>query len=276
MILWIIRSIGTWGDFHGTWPEIVYFINNAFIFSVDCVLFQVSWTQALREIVTNCYEFHGRQDLMPIFACDSSDLAARRISSNSTASASHNSEVSSNFKSEGVVEEPREITVQGQRLQLTPVVSAAHSQVVGLATTVGGTQMQHHQQQQHPHTLHQYAQVVQAVTNPDGTMSIIQVDSPSSIISLPDGTTAHLAHIDNSGHHGVSTLAEVATATAEQQQQGQHHTIEINGAEELQGPEGGHFLLAGEDGQGKKGILKKSFYSGKSDCVRELDREVAI
>ena len=28
---------------------------------------QVSWTHALRQIVTNCYKFHGREDLLPQF-----------------------------------------------------------------------------------------------------------------------------------------------------------------------------------------------------------------
>jgi hypothetical protein len=27
----------------------------------------VSWTHALRQIVTNCYKFHGREDLLPQF-----------------------------------------------------------------------------------------------------------------------------------------------------------------------------------------------------------------
>lgn len=35
----------------------IYYIN----------LFQVSWTHALRQIVTNCYKFHGREDLLPQF-----------------------------------------------------------------------------------------------------------------------------------------------------------------------------------------------------------------
>ena len=27
----------------------------------------ISWTHALRDIVTNCYKFHGREDLLPKF-----------------------------------------------------------------------------------------------------------------------------------------------------------------------------------------------------------------
>lgn len=29
--------------------------------------FQISWTHALRQIVINCYKFHGREDLLPAF-----------------------------------------------------------------------------------------------------------------------------------------------------------------------------------------------------------------
>ena len=31
---------------------------------------QVSWTHALRQIVINCYKFHGREDLLPAFSED--------------------------------------------------------------------------------------------------------------------------------------------------------------------------------------------------------------
>lgn len=29
--------------------------------------FKVSWTHALRQIVINCYKYHGREDLLPAF-----------------------------------------------------------------------------------------------------------------------------------------------------------------------------------------------------------------
>lgn len=31
---------------------------------------QISWTHALRQIVINCYKFHGREDLLPAFTED--------------------------------------------------------------------------------------------------------------------------------------------------------------------------------------------------------------
>lgn len=32
------------------------------------ILLQVSWTHALRQIVINCYKYHGREDLLPAFS----------------------------------------------------------------------------------------------------------------------------------------------------------------------------------------------------------------
>lgn len=31
---------------------------------------QISWTHALRQIVINCYKYHGREDLLPAFSED--------------------------------------------------------------------------------------------------------------------------------------------------------------------------------------------------------------
>ncbi|XP_077545196.1 DNA-binding protein Ewg isoform X2 [Haemaphysalis longicornis] len=39
---------------------------------------QVSWTHALRQIVVNCYRFHGREDLLPAFQDDESAPAAAK------------------------------------------------------------------------------------------------------------------------------------------------------------------------------------------------------
>lgn len=41
--------------------------------------------------------------------------------------------------------------------------------------------------------------VLQTITNPDGTVSIIQVDPSTPIITLPDGTTAQV--------QGVATVS---------------------------------------------------------------------
>lgn len=41
---------------------------------VMCV--QMSWTHALRQIVINCYKYHGREDLLPAFTEDEDDKQA--------------------------------------------------------------------------------------------------------------------------------------------------------------------------------------------------------
>lgn len=85
--------------------------------------FQVPWTEALRQIVKNCYMHHGRQDLLQVFK-----------------------------------EEPTSsVTVQ--------------------------------QQQQFSGTM------MQTINNPDGSVSIIQIDpGPSQVVTLPDGTQATVVH----------------------------------------------------------------------------------
>lgn len=89
-------------------------------------LFQVSWTEALRTIVKNCYKNHGREDLLHI------------------------------FNDEGTS------TQQAQ-----PQYAAA----------MNGT-------------------LLQTVNNPDGSVSIIQIDTttPGSVVTLPDGTQATVVH----------------------------------------------------------------------------------
>merc|ERR1719330_1621835 len=121
---------------------------------------QLSWTHALRDIVTNCYKFHGREDLLPRFTEE---------------------------------EEVKRIPMTPRKLANYPTIST--------------------------------------IPNPDGTVSIIQVDPNNPVITLPDGTTAHvqLAHEGGSVH----TLAELATSDTAPQ--------------EIQTSEG-HILLAGDDG----------------------------
>jgi len=49
----------------------------------------------------------------------------------------------------------------------------------------------------------QYAPtVLQTISNPDGTVSIIQVDPSNPIITLPDGTTAQV--------QGVATVSVIS------------------------------------------------------------------
>nr|KAG5706005.1 hypothetical protein BaRGS_028114 [Batillaria attramentaria] len=87
---------------------------------------QVSWTEALRTIVKNCYKHHGREDLLHVF-----------------------------------------------------------SDEAGVSAPNAGS--------------HFPGTVVQTINNPDGTVSIIHIDtgpSGNSVVTLPDGTQATVVHAD--------------------------------------------------------------------------------
>ncbi|XP_059161389.1 DNA-binding protein P3A2-like [Physella acuta] len=117
---------------------------------------RVSWTEALRTIVKDCYKHHGREDLLHVFSEEST----------------------------------------------TPSVQT-NAQFAGT--------------------------MLQTINNPDGTVSIIQLDtgpSGNSVFTLPDGTQATVVHAVSAGPHhvnmtvwnsqlkeasqAVQTLAEVA------------------------------------------------------------------
>ncbi|KAJ8301622.1 hypothetical protein KUTeg_020609 [Tegillarca granosa] len=126
---------------------------------------RVSWTEALRTIVKNCYKHHGREDLLHVFNDDNS---------------------------------------------------------------MGTTQPQATPQPAYAGTM------VQTINNPDGTVSIIQIDTgPQSIVTLPDGTQATVVHaIQNPSQQeatqAVQTLAEVAASHPEMHTlQGAHVPISM-------------------------------------------------
>ncbi|KAJ0182245.1 hypothetical protein K1T71_001614 [Dendrolimus kikuchii] len=128
---------------------------------------KMSWTHALRQIVINCYKYHGREDLLPAFT---------------------------------------EEDEKGPSAQ----------------------------------PMSQYAPaVLQTITNPDGTVSLIQVDPNNPIITLPDGTTAQVIHSGEGGAGVVQTLdGEGAVA------------VDLNAVAEATLNHDGQIILTGEDGHG--------------------------
>uniref|UniRef100_A0A1B6D9S5 Nuclear respiratory factor 1 NLS/DNA-binding dimerisation domain-containing protein n=1 Tax=Clastoptera arizonana TaxID=38151 RepID=A0A1B6D9S5_9HEMI len=141
---------------------------------------KISWTHALRQIVINCYKYHGREDLLPAF-------------------------------------------------------SEEDEKASGTATVT------------------QYAPaVLQTISNPDGTVSIIQVDPNNPIITLPDGTTAHVQGVatihtgqgEQGTVHAVHTLAEVAGSG------GESVSVDLNNVTEATLNQDGQLILTGEDGHG--------------------------
>lgn len=54
--------------------------------------------------------------------------------------------------------------------------------------------------------------VLQTIQNPDGTVSLIQVDPNNPIITLPDGTTAQVQGIATVSITGSNELVSCGTA----------------------------------------------------------------
>lgn len=172
---------------------------------------KVSWTIALRQIVINCYKYHGREDLLPAFTNDDDKDKAKSV-------------------------------IQSQNSSIDCSTT--------LATTAQGTLYAQ------PLTAHYAPAMVQTINNPDGTVSIIQVDPNSAVVTLPDGTQAQLRTV--SAVLGSQTDNDVAAAA--HQLAGQQVTpisVDLNGEATAQTVatlaeatinHDGQIILTGEDG----------------------------
>ncbi|XP_035897877.1 DNA-binding protein P3A2 isoform X3 [Anopheles stephensi] len=86
--------------------------------------------------------------------------------------------------------------------------------------------------------------VLQTIQNPDGTVSLIQVDPNNPIITLPDGTTAQVQGIatlqpqGDGGVHAIQTISD-----------GQGESMSVDLTEATLGQDG-QLIITGEDGQG--------------------------
>ncbi|KAK2575596.1 hypothetical protein KPH14_011305 [Odynerus spinipes] len=165
---------------------------------------KISWTHALRQIVINCYKFHGREDLLPAFS-EEDDKSTVLLQQSIPHSSSH----------------PSHSSNQGQ----------------------GGQS----QQQQQTMTAQYPTAVLQTITNPDGTVSIIQVDPSNPIITLPDGTTAQVQGVAtiHTSQGEVQALAEVAGGA-----EGTSVAVDLNSVTEATLGQDGQIILTGEDGHG--------------------------
>ncbi|XP_011881156.1 PREDICTED: DNA-binding protein P3A2 isoform X3 [Vollenhovia emeryi] len=167
-----------------------------------CDPLQISWTHALRQIVINCYKYHGREDLLPAFNED---------------------------------DDKSNVLIQ----QATPHSSSHPSSSQG-QNAGGQSQQQQTMTAQYPTT------VLQTITNPDGTVSIIQVDPSTPIITLPDGTTAQVQGVAtiHTSQGDVQALAEVAGSTEGSV------AVDLNTVTEATLGQDGQIILTGEDGHG--------------------------
>ncbi|XP_063845997.1 DNA-binding protein P3A2-like isoform X6 [Scylla paramamosain] len=157
------------------WPKDVPWANVRMDARSEDQKHKVSWTTALRQIVINCYKFHGRDDLLPVFT-----------------------------------EEDDKSQVGEQ------IISQTNSVYSG--------------------------QVVQTISNPDGTVSIVQVDPSNPVIQLPDGTTAHV--------QGIATIATQNGESLDGESGGSAGSvaIDLNPVSEGTLAHEGTILLTGEDG----------------------------
>ncbi|XP_050710544.1 DNA-binding protein Ewg-like isoform X3 [Eriocheir sinensis] len=157
----------------------------------------VSWTTALRQIVINCYKFHGRDDLLPVF---NEEEDKSQVAEHMTTDVA-----------------PTKRNFPTFQLNLNPQINAQTNSVYS-------------------------GQMVQTISNPDGTVSIVQVDPSNPVIQLPDGTTAHvqgIAHITT--QNGESLDGESGGSAGSV-------AIDLNQVSEGTLAHEGTILLTGEDG----------------------------
>ncbi|KAK0085348.1 hypothetical protein PV326_005939 [Microctonus aethiopoides] len=198
---------------------------------------KISWTHALRQIVINCYKFHGREDLLPAFSedDDKSNVLIQQQTPHSSSSQGQSGQSQQQQQ-----QQQQQQTVGVVRLSTTgsskgnsspPQIIAASPTTLATATQVLMTQ--------YPTT------VLQTITNPDGTVSIIQVDPSNPIITLPDGTTAQVQGVAtiHTSQGDVQTLAEVTGADGSV-------AVDLNSVTEATLGQDGQIILTGEDGHG--------------------------
>ncbi|XP_071554563.1 DNA-binding protein Ewg isoform X4 [Temnothorax nylanderi] len=197
---------------------------------------KISWTHALRQIVINCYKYHGREDLLPAFSEDD-DKSNVLIQQATPHSSSH---PSSSQGQNGGGQSQQQQTVGVVRLNSTDSSkgNSSPAQIIAASPTALATATQ---MTQYPTT------VLQTITNPDGTVSIIQVDPNTPIITLPDGTTAQVQGVAtiHTSQGDVQTLAEVAGST-----EGASVAVDLNTVTEATLGQDGQIILTGEDGHG--------------------------
>ncbi|EFN68783.1 DNA-binding protein Ewg [Camponotus floridanus] len=200
---------------------------------------KISWTHALRQIVINCYKFHGREDLLPAFSeeDDKSNVLIQQATPHSSSHPSH----SSNQGQSGGAQSQQQQTVGVVRLNSTDSSkgNSSPAQIIAASPTALATATQ--MTAQYPTT------VLQTITNPDGSVSIIQVDPNTPIITLPDGTTAQVQGVAtiHTSQGEVQALAEVAGST-----DGTSVAVDLNTVTEATLGQDGQIILTGEDGHG--------------------------
>ncbi|XP_011063561.1 PREDICTED: DNA-binding protein Ewg isoform X4 [Acromyrmex echinatior] len=202
-----------------------------------CNPLQISWTHALRQIVINCYKYHGREDLLPAFSED--DEKSNALIQQATPHSSSHPSSSQTQNGGGQSQQQQTVGVVRLNSADSSKGNSSPAQIIAASPTALATATQ--MTAQYPTT------VLQTITNPDGTVSIIQVDPSTPIITLPDGTTAQVQGVAtiHTSQGDVQALAEVAGST-----EGASVAVDLNTVTEATLGQDGQIILTGEDGHG--------------------------
>ncbi|KAI8438973.1 hypothetical protein MSG28_011278 [Choristoneura fumiferana] len=197
---------------------------------------KMSWTHALRQIVINCYKYHGREDLLPAFTEDDDAKPTQPISACMPAAGGSARSPAPAVLSQQVCIDQMTLTdvdFLSLPMKLVTLPSSAH--------------------------MSQYAPaVLQTITNPDGSVSLVQLDPSHPIITLPDGTTAQVVSITTPGTQWITTPNTQTTqihsgeggSSMVQTLDGESVTVDLNAVAEATLNHDGQIILTGEDGHG--------------------------
>uniref|UniRef100_A0ABD2WPL9 Nuclear respiratory factor 1 NLS/DNA-binding dimerisation domain-containing protein n=1 Tax=Trichogramma kaykai TaxID=54128 RepID=A0ABD2WPL9_9HYME len=196
---------------------------------------KISWTHALRQIVINCYKYHGREDLLPAFSeeDDKSNIVLQQASVSTEQSTG----------SQGSQQTVGIVRINSLSPSSKGNSSPTH-QIIATSPTALGTAQVTVGDADRTTWMTQYPTVLQTITNSDGSVSLIQVDPTNPIITLPDGTTAQVQGVAtiHTGQGDVQTLSDP--------NDGQSVSVDLNSVTEATLGQDGQIILTGEDGHG--------------------------
>lgn len=156
------------------WPETLPWANVRSDARDESEKQRISWTTTLRQIVTNCYKYHGRDDLLPVFdeAEEAAQAAAAKDAEHEAAAAA-----------------------SGRRTANRPSRDTTGTSGVGV-----GTRSDVNQAIFSAGPTSYAPNFVHTITNSDGTVSLIQVDPANAqILTLPDGTQVRAVRLQTLG-----------------------------------------------------------------------------
>ena len=127
---------------------------------------QVSWTHALRQIVINCYKYHGREDLLPAFSEDEETSRPSKVIKAEMEMEQEQPNADIQTASQQQQQQQQQSSQQQQQQQTQQqLVQPPPLTAIGSNTAASTTNS----------TAQYTPTVVQTISNPDGTVSIIQV-----------------------------------------------------------------------------------------------------